>query len=155
MVCFGISNGRGRLTIGTGVGQRVGRQAGGVGVGADAGAVVHPLTHGVVLRPRVAGLEADGGRHEVAPAFAHAAGFEGGEAVGVGGTAGETVGHWRELVICFGRGRSRSISKRSDASCVKRYLRPWVYSWMTTPASKAQSRSGFGAVQMYMRIYTD
>jgi hypothetical protein len=72
-----------------GVGVRVGRQAGAVRITADAlGAVVDPRAHGVVLCARVGGLEADRCRHEVAPSFAHAAGFERGQAVGVCGAAG-------------------------------------------------------------------
>ena len=68
-------------------------QGGGVGIRADTGGVVvDPGAHGVVLRPCVGSLEADCGSHEISPAFAHAAGFEGVEAVGVGGPTGETGG---------------------------------------------------------------
>lgn len=77
------------------VGERVGGQAGGVGVLADAlGVVVGPGAHGVVGGAGVAGLEADGRGVEVAPALAHAAGLDAGQAAGVGRATGETGGHW-------------------------------------------------------------
>lgn len=63
---------------------RVGGQGSRVRVCADSSrAVVDPRTHWVVLRACVTRLETDGRGHEVAPAFAHAAGFESVEAVGV------------------------------------------------------------------------
>ena len=79
--------------VGVGVGVGVGGQAGGVRVGANASrGVVDPGAHGVVLGAGVAGLQADGGGHEVTPALAHAAGLESVQAVGVGRAAGKTGG---------------------------------------------------------------
>jgi len=60
-----------------GVGVRVGR----VDVFAEAlGVAIDPCAHGIVGRALVAGLQTDGGCVEVAPAFAHTAGFENAEA---------------------------------------------------------------------------
>jgi hypothetical protein len=79
------------VNIGVSVG--VGGKAGRVGVCANAGrGVVDPGAHWVVLGASVAGLQADGGGHEVTPALAHTTGLESGQAVAVGGTASETVG---------------------------------------------------------------
>jgi hypothetical protein len=75
------------------VGLGVGSHGGRVQVVADTGGVaVDPRAHAVVLLARVGGLEADGGRVEVGPAFAHAAGFEQVEASRVLGPAGQAVG---------------------------------------------------------------
>lgn len=75
--------------------ERVGGQASRVGVLADAlGVVVGPGAHGVVGGAGVAGLEADGRGIEVAPALAHAASLDAGQAAGVGRATGETGGHW-------------------------------------------------------------
>lgn len=68
-------------------------EVGRVEVVSDAkGAAANPVAHGVVGLAGVAGLEADGGGVEIAPTFAHAAGFEQGEATGVQGSTSETVG---------------------------------------------------------------
>ena len=79
--------------VGGRVGVGVARQAGGVRVRAQAlGVVEDPGADAVVGVAGVGGLGADGRRHEVAPALAHAAGFEDVEAGRVGGAAGQPVG---------------------------------------------------------------
>lgn len=79
------------LGVEGGVGVGVGGQAGREEDGADAGrVVVHPGAHGVVGVARVLGLEADGGGHEVTPTLTHTAGLESVQAVGVGGSTGQT-----------------------------------------------------------------
>lgn len=84
--------------VGVGVSVGVGGKAGGVRVCANAGRrVVDPGAHGVVLGAGVAGLQADGGGHEVTPALAHTAGLESVQAVGVGRAAGKTSG---KTMVC-------------------------------------------------------
>jgi hypothetical protein len=80
-------------TVNIGVRVRVSGEAGRVGVRANAGrGVVDPGAHWVVLGASVAGLQADGGGHEVTPALTHTTGLESVQAVAVGGAASETVG---------------------------------------------------------------
>lgn len=58
----------------------VGGQAGRVELRSDAGGGArHPLADGVVLRPRVALLKADGGGHGIGPAFTHTTRLGGGQ----------------------------------------------------------------------------
>jgi hypothetical protein len=84
--------------VGVGVGVGVGGQASRVRVRADASRrVVNPGAHGVALSTGVAGLQSDGGGHEVTPALAHAAGLEDVQAVGVGRAASKTGG---KTVVC-------------------------------------------------------
>jgi hypothetical protein len=79
--------------VDVGVRVRVGGEAGRVGVRADAGrGVVDPGAHWVVLGASVAGLQADGGGHEITPALTHTARLESVQAVAVGGTTSQTVG---------------------------------------------------------------
>jgi hypothetical protein len=77
------------ISVSVGIGGKAGR----VGVCANAGrGVVDPGAHWVVLGASVAGLQADGGGHEVTPALTHTTGLESGQAVAVGGATSKTVG---------------------------------------------------------------
>lgn len=74
--------------------------AGGVKGAADAlGLACDPFTDWVVGGAGVLGLEADSGCVGVAPALAHAAGFEQTEAAGVGWATGQTVGEAVRVLV--------------------------------------------------------
>lgn len=79
------------LGVEGGVSVGVGGQAGREQDRADTGrVVVDPGTHGVVGVAGVGRLETDGRGHEVTPTLTHTTSLEGVEAVGVGGSTGQT-----------------------------------------------------------------
>lgn len=88
------------LAVDAGVGVGVHLQVGTEEVCPNSsGVVVDPRTHGVIGFPRVIRLEADGGGHEVTPAFAHATRLNASQAPGVGATAGQAVGYTVRVLV--------------------------------------------------------
>lgn len=77
------------------------------------GFAVHPGAERVVGGAGVGGLDADGGGHEVAPAFAHAAGFEDAEAAAVGRTAGQPVREAVRVLVDDDAGFERAVAHRA------------------------------------------
>lgn len=101
------------LSVDARVGVGVRRQAGAEEVRPDTGGVVvYPRAHGVVGGSRVSLLQANGGRHEVTPAFAHTTRLDASQTPGVGAATGQAVGHAVRVLVDDDTGLEGAVADR-------------------------------------------
>jgi hypothetical protein len=70
----------------------------------------NPITHRVILRPRIRLLKVNSDGHEISPSLAHTTRLEDVKASGVGGAAGEAVGHAVGVLVDYDAGVETAVA---------------------------------------------